>query len=347
MTIFATGEYSYRSGGGPGGAVQLPPSLLPSSLPHPMHVSSTYRTPFSRYSSRSHSIPMRCLRSPTPSLSYYRRALSVTDLDQHKISDVMPRSSHINKYNIHTESINRRKYRSINENEDVQKNSVSREKSTLEARVRANYRSVLEDTIDIQNKYKNMGHFDYRNIDREYSAYRPGYSTEDKPETGVFLPLHDSSTQRTRQENRPAPNSLSERTEKSTRNISERFVKMYREATEPPAATRSFSFEVRNPYRYLAANLSTDSYKSRSSYRSPEMRRKAERINPGPVEDNSARREANQGRESSAFSSTRIPREIRLAEETLKFVQNYSVDKLNSRQAYGRPYYETPFVIGI
>jgi len=204
MTIFATGEYSYRSGGGPGGAVHLPPSLLPSYLPHNLHLNSTYRTPFSRFSSRAHSTPLRSLRSPTPtpSLNYYRRAISAMDDSTERFNISTPKTpdpwkrepSRTVRSTKFSQNLNPgiQQYRPCRQiGEEVESTTTTSVQpfrdDKKEFKYSANYKTVLEEITHIQDKYKQSNQFKNKKVEKEYEYLCPDYKY--KRDMSIFKPL--------------------------------------------------------------------------------------------------------------------------------------------------------------
>lgn len=338
--------------------MRLPPSLLPSPAVHQLTVNSSYRTPFSRYCNRSRSIPLRCLRSPTPSLNYYKRAISEfpqesrrAEIPSYGENWPYPKhlSNHSNRYiglnRGYTDKLHSRTCRLINENEDYKEPSIPRE--DISTKYRANYKTVLEDTIKLQNMYRNINSTLPRNISDEYAHLRPGYKQKDTTTSHVFVPSYQTRfefNENRRSANFNLQNNSTESSHRSRQmfenQMSAKFDRIYKDATQPSATAPTFSHQVRNPHRYLAATLSTGIYnKSRCTMNSPETKKKGFEVNyiRGIKQDNEWNQKPN----------NHIPREIRLAEKTFDFVRHTTLDKMRSRQAYGKPFFEIPLVVGI
>jgi len=251
---------------------------------------------------------------------------------------------------------------------------------------RSTYKSVLEAAADIQRKYQEMNTKTDRRMGSEYEHLRPSYKPPERLDwrwrsispdqsESTRKSSHQAQTEsnsRLRSLQRPLPAAAkppipSARMEpqpeqrhvheesNATKDLSARYVERVREVTASPAARRpTYNHSVKDPSRYLAANLSTGIYtssrqkankesSSASTKGLTENYRNAESQPSLPArqelrEDNVTIRQPNQ-----AY----VPREIRSAMASLDYVKNTNLKQMVGRQGYGKPFFNTPVVLGI
>jgi len=268
---------------------------MSSAHSHQMYISSSHRTPFSRYSN-TNSSSIRCLRSSTPSMGYYKQSTATIDED------------------------NSNRYR--------------KQQRCWSDELRSNYYET-EDTSNSLYTEKTSNNYDISvtsNDQRRHSS----------------RPLRHGPVTPSWQEPSVATSSS------GVSNLEARTRHYYRDAATPSRCTPSYSYDVKSPTRYLAANLSTAIYSKKSADCSGDAYCTLENgLRMGREWSRSPSRELTDelctpiSATSASFSSRYVPRELRIAQNTLDFVLNYSPAKMKSRQGYGKPFFETPCVIGI